>query len=924
MTSLQGMSVDQDLRSPAAPEEPFNPWSPDAFEEIRRGTTPAEKQSRPFTSIGIGNSNYDDAEEYDSQASSPERYGDGPPQLNNYVQRMESRLRQMHAQNDSRTPDELHFSERDRGPMPPPKNPRYQTYHQPRPQSSMADMHGKAERNLKNRKSAYELGRQMIGRTFTTKSSATSSSSGQQSTFTNESSSTQKTGSSVMSGQSAGGFSATSAASLARRSRFGSIKGRPGSAFGLREKKSRSDIAAASRPQTPSNGVSYHSSHNSSRQDVESQAGFGTSSIAESAGIFGGFATPKPKKSGFFKKMIESAKTGAASARSSVIITQGISNSSPSPTKPKSTGNITGFAGGTAARDMGLGGSGGGRGEMDWVQVRRDVNRSNSLSKIERAERAERCQMLDHPVIAPVEELLDGVEGDEGSDGRPVTCPTDFQSSANLAMVDKSARFVNNMTAITTPASLAQGHLCRPYRSEVQRLRAIFTWVAERISWDEDFEGEIDTRRVIQTKRGCAEEVAVLVMEMCSAVGLHAEIVRGHLKAPSEALEFEAVSRPNHWWNAVIVDGEWRMMDCSLASPTNPRRSLYSCAGNQVADGWYFLTRPSEICYTHIPSHPEQQHICPPIDPAVLAALPCACAPYFRNDLQMIDYDTSLVRVENLELVQIQFSVPADVECTAEVEAKTFHRDMDGDFFESGEVATKRALAQADWYNGQKRYTIKACLPGDEGQGVLKVYAGKRGLMHSIKNNPHPLAFALPINHEGENPPYDFLLRHPTPHAQRHDLYVAQPQCARLVLNNTFVFAVRQHPSSLSQTTPDPPSHTGRNSPLPFTRPSSAMSMISSSAATNISDDSAPSVSVNGVRSYKPAKLAIQAPSGKILRLMRKSEHTISTSGPGGGEAGDGGIWETIIKVGERGVWRGLILADRSARWCVWGEWECV
>ena len=77
-------------------------------------------------------------------------------------------------------------------------------------------------------------------------------------------------------------------------------------------------------------------------------------------------------------------------------------------------------------------------------------------------------------------------------------------------------------------------------------------------------------------------------------------------------------------------------------------------------------------------------------------------------------------------------------------------------------------------------------------------------------------------------------------------------------------------------------------------------------------------------RHSKPAKLAIQAPSGKIMRLMRKSDHTMSMTGSGGGEAGDGGLWETIIKCGERGVWRCLVLADRSARWCVFAEWTCI
>jgi transglutaminase/protease-like cytokinesis protein 3 len=68
----------------------------------------------------------------------------------------------------------------------------------------------------------------------------------------------------------------------------------------------------------------------------------------------------------------------------------------------------------------------------------------------------------------------------------------------------------------------------------------------------------------------------------------------------------------------------------------------------------------------------------------------------------------------------------------------------------------------------------------------------------------------------------------------------------------------------------------------------------------------------------KPAKLAIQTPSGKIIRLTRKAEHTRSI------EVGDGSEWETVIKVGEQGIWRGLVLADRSARWCVFAEWECI
>ncbi|KAG4438255.1 hypothetical protein IFR05_006283 [Cadophora sp. M221] len=901
MSSLADMGMSRDTKSP---DLPLDPWSPEAFDQTyvkARRTAPL----RPNTAMGIG---YDDGDELFMGSSSSRHGADKPPpQLSNYVQRMENRLNKMHTSSPRPAEDD------DIRPDVPPKMNQYS-----RPKSSMSGSVASSQPpKLRHRKSAYDVGRSMLERTFTTKTNSTSASSGNRSTTTNGSSSTNATDRSLMSGTSAGGFSSTSAGSLARKKEALQGRARAHSAFGSRKDKfmgiNGSQVDFGSRPETPVTGISYHSSHASGPPRAHSQAGWHGSN-ADSDSMLGGLVAPKPKKSGFFKKIIESAKTGAASARSSIAVGE-----SPRPPVPNKIANgVSSIAGGyghrhghhgsNAASEMGLGGGNSG---IDWVQVRRDVNRSNSLSRIERIERKERCQMMDHPAISPVEELYEQCDGDEGADGNPVEEPTNFQA-VNLSLVDKNARFINSLPPMTNPVSLATGFVCRPYRSDVQRLRAIFTWVSEKITWEEDFESDPDSRRVIQTKRGCAQEVAILVMEMCAAVGIHAEVIRGYLKTPGEVPELAIMPRANHWWNAVIVDGEWRIMDCSLAAPSHPRRALYSSGSGQMAESWWFLTRPSEICWTHIAEQHHLQHLCPPIAYEILLALPCACPPYFKNALEMSEYDTSLVRVEDLEHVHVKFTVPADVECVAEVEARAFERDIDGDFFESGDVVRKRALSQAEWIGGQKRYTVKALLPGDEGLGILKIYAGKRGLMHSIKDIPHPLAFALPIIHTGDNPPYEFVTRHPTPHAQRHDLYVAQPQCQRLALNNTFVFAIRQHPSSLGAASPNP----GGTSPIPFIRPSSAMSLNSSSASgSNPSTTSA-------FGSKKPAKLAIQAPGGKVLRLMRKEEKCQSTSLAM--EKGDGGTWETIIKVGEKGVWRGLVLADRSARWCVFAEWTCV
>lgn len=882
-------------RNDETPDAAIDPWSPESFDMVSRGSQRRnQERSRPRTSLGIAHPDegYETWSGESSQEVSYQSGSRGDDKLSSYVDRMEKRFQQLH-HNTPKVEDDV-------PPPPPPKNLPFE-----RPKSSMGGS-VTSERKLRSRKSAYEIGRG-IARTYTTKTNATNSSSGNQS---NTSSSTQSSARTLWSGASAGAFSSTSAGSLAR------IGNRAQSALGMRD-------VDVDRPETPFTGVTYHSSHasNAGAARPQPQAGFHDEGL-------GGLVQPKPAKRNIFRKILDTAKTGVASSRGGLVSggLTGSESTSRSPfarSLPPGASPMPGMGnsnhGRDAATDMGLGAG------VDWVQVRRDVNRSNSISKNEQIDRRERCQMMDHPALNPVDELYEAVEGDEGADGEPVDEPTNYQS-INLTQVDKNSRFVSGLPSTTTAATLASTYVCRPFRSDVQRLRAIFTWVSEKICWEEDFEGEIDTRRVISSKRGCAEEYAVLVSEMCAAVGIHCEIVRGYLKSPGEVAEINIMPRPNHWWNAVVVDNEWRMIDCCVASPSYPRRGLYSNAATTTADPWWFLTRPLEICWTHIPEHHSQQHIVPPVAHETLLNLPCTSAPFFRHGFEMVDYNTSLNRIEDLEMVHVKFNVPADVEIAAEVEVRGYSRDSDGDYFESGEVVKKRVLAQAEWFNGIKRYTVKALLPGDEGQGTLKVYAGKRGLMHSIKDIPHPLAFSLPIVHTGENPPYEFVTRHPTPHAQRHDIYVVQPQCQRLALNNTFVFAIRQHPSSLTngpQSNLTPSSNPGGTSPIPFARPGSAMSINASSVG-----GSQPSSASGTVAGRKPAKLAIQTPGGKILRLMRKEDrkgiHVGSRSLTIGDDVSDGGTWETIIKCSEKGVWRGLVLADRTARWCVFAEWVCM
>lgn len=694
MESLQHMTARENNRS----QTPVDPWSHEAFAQ-QYHSVPSTRKSyiRPETSLGIG----DRDDRYDEEPHMIV-YPDNqrPPNFNNYSGGIDDRSKRFQPSNH---PSARHrFDEDDLPPAPPPKNSAYDGM---RPQAG-------DHMPLSNRKSMYDINdrrspgpnklirNRPLSRTTTMKSNATSN----QSSSTNATTSTAFTSTSLMSGASAGGISATSAGSLARR-------------------KEKAMFGGFGRSETPTLGTGSSLGPSMLRRGQT----WGAPEATSGTGALGGLAAPKsgakPKKPGFLKKILNSAKTSTASARS---VAAGMTSPAPNLIPKNIPDGVNAIAGGwTPVQQQ----------SQDWVQVRRDVNRSNTLSRNERIERQEKQQLMDQIVLRPVDALDDDVDGDEAADGRVVENPVDFDT-ANLALVDKGARFIGNLPPLTTPESLAAHHVCRPYRSDLQRLRAIFTWVSEKISWEHpsgplDKESSQDPRNVIQQRRGGPAEVAEVVMGMCNAVGIHCEIVRGYLKIPGEALDVESCPRPNHWWNAVIVDGEWRFMDCSLASPTNPRRVMYSSAPATQAESFYFLTKPSHLCWTHVPFMAEQQHMVPSLPMAILLALPSACPPFFRHGLQMNSFDTSLTRIEDLEVAQIEFTVPIDVECIAEVEVRGFAVDQDGDVFESGEVVKKRSLCQIVWENGIKTYRVKAVLPGDEGHGLLKIYAGKRGLIVS-------------------------------------------------------------------------------------------------------------------------------------------------------------------------------------------------
>jgi len=139
-------------------------------------------------------------------------------------------------------------------------------------------------------------------------------------------------------------------------------------------------------------------------------------------------------------------------------------------------------------------------------------------------------------------------------------------------LVDRATKLINQVPGqyLSSPAGFAKGVICRPYTSEIQRLRAIFVFLAEKFTWEplhpSDFmeheRSEVELGKLLETKKGTAEEIAWCFWEMCQGCGIHAEVIPGYLKgdihsqhatnvlAPFSEEDIHIVPQQNHFWNA--------------------------------------------------------------------------------------------------------------------------------------------------------------------------------------------------------------------------------------------------------------------------------------------------------------------------------------------------------------------------------------
>ncbi|KAG0049415.1 cytokinesis protein 3 [Gryganskiella cystojenkinii] len=142
---------------------------------------------------------------------------------------------------------------------------------------------------------------------------------------------------------------------------------------------------------------------------------------------------------------------------------------------------------------------------------------------------------------------------------------------------------------------------------------------------------EVLTSRSSKTGEGFAN----LFAEMALAAGIEdIGVVKGFIKGPMDVFSRE-IPPANHAWNVVRIEGQYRFIDCCLASPFHP---AHYPNRPQHAASFYFLSSPIDFVQSHFPTFLTYQYISPSIPPQVFLKMPFVRPAFFELGMSLVDF----------------------------------------------------------------------------------------------------------------------------------------------------------------------------------------------------------------------------------------------------------------------------------------------
>jgi len=197
---------------------------------------------------------------------------------------------------------------------------------------------------------------------------------------------------------------------------------------------------------------------------------------------------------------------------------------------------------------------------------------------------------------------------------RPIQCCLILLLSSLLASaqipssykeVDDAVKSFTQNARTVEDLKVLQVEFRKKFDTPDKLVRAAFVWIATNISYDYTY--SVSTLpKVLARHQSICTGYSELMKDFCDEFGIECELVYGYGMGSKILVNDDTLLRPNHVWNAVKINNEWKLMDVTWAS-------TYMGEGNMAGGDRWFYVPPDEMIKDHFPLKEEWQLLATPM-----------------------------------------------------------------------------------------------------------------------------------------------------------------------------------------------------------------------------------------------------------------------------------------------------------------------
>jgi hypothetical protein len=137
--------------------------------------------------------------------------------------------------------------------------------------------------------------------------------------------------------------------------------------------------------------------------------------------------------------------------------------------------------------------------------------------------------------------------------------------------------------------------LTKPFPKDIEKVRAIFYWIADNIEYDYlNFKNktvtsiQVEPESVYKERKAVCEGYSNLFKSMLDLCSIESEVISGYARNDIETI---FLYESNHAWNSVKINNRWYLFDVTWARDTL----------NKKVNDFYFQTDPKIFILNHYP-----------------------------------------------------------------------------------------------------------------------------------------------------------------------------------------------------------------------------------------------------------------------------------------------------------------------------------